>query len=105
MVTILLREGAGLYYVIAVGAGALAGGITAFILNRRWVFRAFGDHPAKQAVRYMLVSGGSVVLNTAGTWFLTEVFTGQYLISKIIVSVLIGFTYSYYFSKRFVFYA
>jgi putative flippase GtrA len=105
LVTIFLKEVIGIHYPYAVAYGAAAGAITAFTVNRYWVFKSLEKHPVGQAARYLLVALGSVILNTAGTFAVTELFSFQYLISKAIVSIIIGFTYSYYFSKRFVFYA
>src|SRR3954463_14750152 len=68
LVTILMKEVAGIHYSVSVACGATAGAITAFTINRYWVFRALEKHPVEQAVRYMLVAGGSIVLNTAGTY-------------------------------------
>ncbi len=104
-ITIVFKELLDLHYSLAVALGATSGAITAFLINRYWVFKSLENHPFEQAIRYILVAGGSVVLNTAGTFLFTEVFTFPYLISKAVVSIIIGFTYSYYFSKRFVFYA
>ena len=103
--TIVLKENFHLYYATAVAGGACAGAITAFTINRYWVFRSLENHPVGQLFRYFLVAFGSVLLNTAGTYLFTEGFQTSYLVSKAIVSLIIGFTYSYYFSKRFVFYA
>lgn len=105
LLTILLKETGGLHYSLAVGCGAMAGAITAFTINRYWVFRSLEKHPVEQVLRYIVVAAGSVILNTAGTFLVTEIFQFPYLISKAVISIIIGFTYSYYFSKRFVFYA
>jgi putative flippase GtrA len=104
-VTILFKEILGFHYSLAVAIGATCGAVTAFTINRYWVFRALEKHPAEQAFRYMLVAAGSVVLNTAGTYLVTETLRSPYLVSKAVTAMVIGFTYSYYFSKRFVFYA
>jgi putative flippase GtrA len=105
LVTIILKENIGVYYTLAVAGGAFAGACTAFTINRYWVFKSLVGHPVSQGLRYILVAAGSIVLNTAGTYLLTESIHSPYLVSKAIVSLIIGFTYSYYFSKRFVFYA
>jgi len=105
LITMIFKETMNLHYSLAVASGAAAGAITAFTINRYWVFRSLGKHPVEQAIRYLLVAAGSVMLNTAGTFIVTETLAFQYLISKAIVSIIIGFTYSYYFSKRFVFHA
>ena len=103
--TIVLKEIFLLNYSIAVALGATFGALTAFSVNRYWVFRSLETHPVEQGLRYLLVAAGSIILNTAGTYILTELTHFPYLVSKAIVALVIGFTYSYYFSKRFVFYA
>ena len=103
--TIILKEIFQLNYSIAVAIGATFGAITAFSVNRYWVFRSIETHPVEQGLRYLLVAAGSIALNTAGTYFLTELTYFPYIVSKAIVALVVGFTYSYYFSKRFVFYA
>jgi putative flippase GtrA len=105
LVTIFLKEQTPVHYSTAVAFVATCGSITAFTINRYLVFRSLGKHPAEQAFRYILVAVGSILLNTGGTYLLTEALHLPYLVSKAITSIIIGFTYSYYFSKRFVFYA
>ena len=104
-ITILLKEKFHIHYTLAVAGGAGSGAITAFAINRYWVFRSLEKHPLEQLIRYFIVAIGSILLNTAGTYLLTESFHFSYLVSKAIVALVIGFTYSYYFAKRFVFYA
>ncbi len=104
LITILVKELTSLHYSWAVAIGAACGAITAFSINRYLVFQSLQTHPAQQAIRYLLVVIGSIVLNTFGTYLVTENFHSQYLISKAIIAILVGFTYSYHFSKRFVFY-
>jgi putative flippase GtrA len=104
LITFLLKENLHFYYTWAVAIGASAGAITAFTANRYWVFKSLHRHPIEQGIRYFLVASGSIMLNTAGTYLFTEAFHLQYLVSKAIAALIIGFTYSYYFSKRFVFY-
>lgn len=105
LTTILFESLFGFHYSLAVAIGATFGAVTAFTMNRTWVFSSMQTHPAKQAFKYLMVVAGSILLNTVGTYLLTESTMLTYLISKAVVSLLVGFTYSYYFSKRFVFYA
>ena len=105
LITIILKENFHWHYTVAVGFGAGAGAITAFSINRFWVFRSIERNAFGQLFRYLMIAVGSVFLNTIGTYLLTEYLLISYLISKAVIALIIGFTYSYYFSKRFVFYA
>jgi putative flippase GtrA len=102
-ITIFLKEIIGIWYLIAVGIGAGVGAITAFFLNRNWVFKTGSRSIRVQAFRYGLVSGGSWVLNTGGVYLLTESTGISYIYSKVIVSIFIGLSYNYIMAKRFVF--
>ena len=104
-ITILLKEIFKIHYTFAVAGGATAGAFTAFSINRYWVFHSIKRHPINQSIRYFFVASGSILLNTFGTYLFTESFHLSYLVSKAIIALIIGFTYSFYFSKRFVFYA
>lgn len=105
LVTFLLKEKIHLYYAWAVAVGAGTGAFTAFTINRYWVFQSLHRNPIDQGIRYLVVAAGSIILNTAGTYIITETFYFPYLISKAMIALILGFTYSYYFSKRFVFHA
>jgi putative flippase GtrA len=101
--TMLLKEGFKIYYVIAVASGACCGAVTAFILNRNWVFAGSDGRLPAQALRFAVALSGSALLNTTGTYAVTEYFHCHYLLSKIIVAVIIGLSYSYFVLKYFVF--
>lgn len=105
IMTILFKEYVGMYYTWAVAAGATCGAIVAFSFNRYWVFKSMERHAGHQAIRYIFVVLGGILLNTTGTYLITSGLQMPYLVSKAITSLIIGFTYSYHFSKRFVFYA
>lgn len=102
-ITILLAEWLKVWYLEAVAAGAACGAITAFLLNRSWVFRAQEKALHFQALRYLLVAAGSWFLNTGGVYLLTETTGISYLVSKSLVSIIVGLTYNYMLAKRFVF--
>lgn len=102
-VTILLAEIIGVWYAYATFIGAICGGITNCCINYRWVFHAFGMKKKYIAVRYMIVWGGSILLNTYGTYFLTELSGSNFIISKVVVAVLVGLFWNYQMQCRFVF--
>jgi putative flippase GtrA len=91
------------WYVPAVALGALVGAVTNFFLNRHWSFAASQEVWQGQALRYSLVSAGSLLLNTAGTWFVTEYVHVHYSLSVITVSIAVGFFFNYPMQRHFVF--
>jgi putative flippase GtrA len=83
--------------------GAVCGGIVNFIINRRWVFSDGSKSRRVQVIRYILVWTGSMLLNATGMYLVTYFSTIDIAISKILVSLLVGFGYNYFLQKRFVF--
>ena len=69
------------------------------------------------AIRYLMVWGGSISLNTYGTYLMTELlkkipllmkvpdffFDNIFLISKIVVSLIVGFAWNYVMHRFFVY--
>lgn len=91
------------WYVISVAVGAGAGAITNFLMNRHWSFEASHHKWHGQAIRYAIVSLGSLLINAAGTWAVTEWAHVHYGISVVVVSILVGFAYNYPLQRHFVF--
>jgi putative flippase GtrA len=98
-----LTEIVHVYYVTSVAVGALAGAILNFMINRRWSFEASQGSVHHQAFRYALVSAGSLILNTGGTYLVTESFKIPYGFSVVAVSLLVGFAFNYPLHRYFVF--
>ena len=46
---------------------------------------------------------GNIVLSALGVYLITRYLHQHYLFSKLIVSVLLGISYTYLLSKKFVF--
>ncbi len=103
LTTVVSVEWLGLWYVAGTFIGNIAGGITNFYLGRNWVFRSRGNKVYVQGIRYFMVWSGSILLNTAGVYLLTHFLAIRYIISKILVSLLVGFTYNYLLQRYFVF--
>ena len=92
-----------IFYPYGVAMGAFMGAITNFFVNRHWSFEA-AHHPLpKQLLKYAIVSGGSLCLNTYGVYLVTENFGIHYLISKIIVALCVGFFFNYPLHRYFVY--
>lgn len=104
LVTIFCKEVLGIWYVAASFTGTLSGGITNFILGRSWVFKKKKEKTIPvQAVKYLLVWCGNLVLNTAGVFLVTHYLKLDYKISKLAVSLFVGIFYNYFLQKKFVF--
>lgn len=102
-VTILLSQIFSVWYVVATFLGAVSGGVTNCTINYRWVFHAFGMKKMNVAIRYMMVWVGSILLNTYGTYFLTELTKFPFLIIKIVVAVIVAVLWNYQLQYSFVF--
>jgi len=103
LVFILLSEVFEVWYVVATFISAISGGIAAFILNRNWAFMSRDGHLSQQAKKYFLVWGSSILLNTSGLFLLVENTNINEIISKIIVSVIVGLGFNFLMNKFFVF--
>ena len=83
--------------------GTIVGGVANFALGRVWVFKKRKKAIPLQAVKYMVVWGGNVALNTGGVFLITHYVGLDYKISKVLVSFSVGVTYNYFLQKKFVF--
>lgn len=103
-VSMLLVELFGVWYVWASFSGALTGGIVNCTVNYRWVFDDTRELKKRAiALKYTIVWTGSILLNTTGTYALTEL-SGQYFIfAKILVSICVGLLWNYQLQRLFVY--
>ena len=102
-VTIILVEVFHCWYLAASVIGTISGGVANFVLGRRWVFKATEKGIPIQAIKYLLVWMGNLVLVSGGVYVVTNYGRINYVLSKMLVSVVIGSTYNYLMQKRFVF--
>ena len=84
-IMIFFKEILGLWYMIAVVIGTLAGGFVGFMLGRYWAFISTEVKSIKQAKKYLIVMAGSFMLNVGGVYLMVEVFHFQYIVAKVIV--------------------
>ncbi len=104
VVTLLMAEAVGLWYVWSSFLGALTGGIVNCTMNYRWVFDHTNDLKKRSiAWRYSLVWAGSIFLNTMGTFILTELSGTYFLFAKIAMAVTVALLWNYQLQRRFVF--
>ena len=91
------------WYLFSALLGALAGGTTAFVLGRNWVFMPQNGRLGVQTIRYMIVWTISIILNILSLFLLVEYCGLQYIISKIIVAMIIGIGFNFFMNKYFIF--
>jgi putative flippase GtrA len=84
-------------------AGTTGGAVLHFLMGRYWVFAPRQESSYGQALRYLQVWGGNLLLNTAGVYVLTQLAGVYYLVAKIMVSVLVAVCYNYPLQKKYVF--
>ncbi|MBB3894329.1 GtrA family protein [Bacteroides pyogenes] len=116
LVTILLVRLFDVYYVYATLAGAIYGGILNCVINYKWTFKSKGKK-TNVAVKFILVWICSILLNTWGTYMLTEslgripwvrdklslYFSDFFIMPKLAVAVLVALIWNYNMQRVFVY--
>ncbi len=116
-VTISLAKFFSVFYLYATFIGSVLGGAVNCVVNYGWVFHADGCKKTHVVLKYLFVWGGSIALNTWGTFVLTEWLTdmtwvnelmGHYvdnvfILPKIVVAVVVAFFWNYHLQRLFVY--
>lgn len=102
-ITILLAEVFNVWYAYATFVGAISGGVANCCINYRWVFHPDGLKKRWVACRYLLVWLVSIVLNTSGTYLLTEATGINFIIVKTLVACLVATLWNYQMQRTYVF--
>ena len=106
LITILLVKLFGIYYLYATFIGSVVGGIVNCVINYEWVFKAEDCKKIHVGLKYFIVWGGSILINTwvlscfdgmAGRNEMGERVAGYYvydvfILSKITVALLVAFS-------------
>jgi putative flippase GtrA len=103
LTTILFVEYFHCWYLLANFTGNIFGGAFLFILCRKWIFHTSEQNVRLQIAKFILVFAGNLLLSAVGVFLITHFFRINYIISKTMVSVLLGISYNYIMQKRFVF--
>ena len=93
----------GLHAVAATPVGALAGALVNFLLGRKFTYHAVDAPAAGQAWRYALVSLASLILNTGGEYLFHVALGIEYLLARMITSVIVSNAWNYPMQRYFVF--
>ncbi len=92
----------GLSPVTGTVLGALVGAVTNFTLGRLWVFDARKGSLRGQALRYAMVSTLSLCCNAGGEWLLVRVGL-QYVLARLVASLVVGVSWNFPMHRHFVF--
>ena len=114
LLTVLLTAFCNFYYVLATFTGSVFGGIINGIVNYHWTFKASGINKKRVAIRYAMIWIGSIILNTGGVFLIMEMlkktswltgylFDDIFFIVKIVVAIVVGFTWNYHMQRVFVY--
>ena len=102
-ISLLMAELFYYWYIIATFFGALSGGIVNCIINYKWVFDDDCQKKETIVMKYFLVWTGSMLLNTTGTYVLTEMTCFHFILPKIAVSVCVALLWNYQLQRLFVY--
>ena len=90
--------------VYATGSGAAVGGLVNFMLGRHWIFDAASHPRAVQALRYALVSAGSLLANMVGEHLLHNgPLRLHYMMARVLTAISVALFWNYPLHRRFVF--
>jgi len=92
-----------IWYVASTFVSAIIGGIMAFFLERNWTFVSKDGKLSSQAIKYLIVWIISILLNTMGLYLIVEYINIDQVISKVIVSVIVGIGFNFLMHNFFVF--
>ena len=100
---VMLVELAHLQPVVATVVGASCGAVTNFLINRTFTYQAREGRVREQAWRFVLVSGASLGLNALGEYTFHNVFGLQYMLARVITSIIVSNGWNYPMLRFFVF--
>lgn len=104
LLTFLMVEVFNCWYITGNAAGNITGATAQFILSRNWVFKNSAKQKVSaQLIKFVLMWLGNILLSALGVYLLTRYMNVHYLLSKLIISVLLGVSYTYLLSGKFVF--
>lgn len=102
-VMVVLVELAGVGPVPATAVGAFAGAVTGFIMGRHFTYRVASVPVRAQAWRYALISAASLGLNAVGEYVFFHVVGLQYLVARVVTSIIVNNAWNYPMQRFFVF--
>jgi putative flippase GtrA len=93
----------GLHPALATACGAAAGGTLNFSLGHGWIFRDAERPAIASAWRYALVSGASMLLNSAGEYVLVSTTRLHYVAARVLVAIAVSVLWNFPLQRVFVY--
>ncbi|MBP6396689.1 MAG: GtrA family protein [Saprospiraceae bacterium] len=103
ILSVVLKEWIGIYYVTATTLGGMFGAATSFLMGRIWVFNKRTGRLSNQLLRFVFTNFFSIFLNTSGVFFIVEHFEIPFVWSRIVVACFVGFFFNFLMNRYFVF--
>ncbi|MDE1182977.1 GtrA family protein [Paraburkholderia sp.] len=88
VILFIVVQGAGGNPVLGSLLGALAGAVVNYVLAYSFVFRSTKKH-TETIYKFLIIAGGSLLLNTALMYLLTQMLHANYLLSQLLTSGLL----------------
>lgn len=98
-----LVEMASFHPAVATFLGCILGGFINFLVNKYWAFPGNNGSMLTQGWRYVVVSGTSALLNSAGVGLLLLLPISDYRIAWIVARVVVYSGWNYPLQRGFVF--
>jgi putative flippase GtrA len=89
--------------VAGTALGATAGALTNFTLGRLYTYGVGSGPVAGYAWRYAIVSGASLAWNAGGEALFHDVLGMQYLLARVLTSIVVSNAWNYPLQRYFVF--
>jgi len=92
-----------MHYFPAIAVGGLVGAVINYTISRYWAFNSKTESIGKQFLKYAIVSIGSIILKSSGTFIFTETTNLDYRITRLIIDGFVAFGFNFTLQKFWVF--
>ncbi len=92
-----------IHYIPAIAVGGLVGAVVNYTISRYWAFNSKNESIAKQFLKYAVVSIGSIILKSTGTFILTETTNLDYKLTRLVIDGIVAFGFNFTLQKFWVF--
>ncbi len=92
-----------MHYMPAIAIGGLVGAVVNYTISRNWAFDSKNEAIVSQFSKYAIVSMGSIILKSSGTFILTETTNIDYRLTRLIIDAIVAFGFNFTLQKFWVF--